>query len=120
MQLLKLPRLDDIEDSSPLRRGMPATHKVFGQAQTINSANYLIIRVLDEVRQLNGIRCMDAFIEEMQNLFIGQSFDLYWTRNGVCPSEAEYLEMINKSRLPDFMVGMCDAYNSQKPVDYFG
>lgn len=35
-------------------------------------------------------------MEEMRNLFIGQSFDLYWTRFGECPSQ-EYLEMVNQS-----------------------
>lgn len=40
---------------------------------------------------------MDIFMEEMRNLFIGQSFDLYWTRFGECPSQEEYLEMVNQS-----------------------
>ena len=39
---------------------------------------------------------MDIFMEEMRNLFIGQSFDLYWTRFGECPSQEEYLEMVNR------------------------
>ena len=52
---------------------------------------------MDQVRQLSNPRCMDVFVEEMQNLFIGQSFDLYWTRQGECPSQDEYLEMISQS-----------------------
>ena len=36
--------------------------------------------------------------EEMRGLFIGQSFDLYWTFNTTCPSMNEYLEMIDKSK----------------------
>lgn len=43
---------------------------------------------------------MDIFMEEMRNLFIGQSFDLYWTRFGECPSQEEYLEMVNQSTFP--------------------
>ncbi|KAL4876926.1 isoprenoid synthase domain-containing protein [Aspergillus karnatakaensis] len=88
--------LDDIEDSSPLRRGRPATHMIFGPEQTINSANFLLIDVMDKVRQLDDTRCMDIYLEEMHNLFIGQSFDLYWTRQGECPSEEEYLEMVRQ------------------------
>ncbi|BAE64279.1 unnamed protein product [Aspergillus oryzae RIB40] len=91
--------LDDIEDSSPLRRGQPAAHTIFGQGQTINSANYLLIQAMHQVRQLDNQRCMDVFVEEMRNLFIGQSFDLYWTRQGECPSQDEYLEMISQSGL---------------------
>ncbi|KAF4231839.1 hypothetical protein CNMCM6457_005138 [Aspergillus fumigatiaffinis] len=86
--------LDDIEDSSTLRRGQPATHTVFGVGQTINSANFLLIQAADQVRQLDDSRCMDIFMEEMRLLFRGQSFDLYWTRQGECPSEEEYLAMI--------------------------
>jgi geranylgeranyl diphosphate synthase type 3 len=32
--------VDDVEDSSLLRRGLPVAHSIFGTAQTINSANY--------------------------------------------------------------------------------
>ncbi|KAK4921227.1 geranylgeranyl diphosphate synthase 1, partial [Elasticomyces elasticus] len=32
--------VDDVEDSSLLRRGVPVAHNIFGTAQTINSANY--------------------------------------------------------------------------------
>ncbi|EHA21645.1 hypothetical protein ASPNIDRAFT_129626 [Aspergillus niger ATCC 1015] len=88
--------LDDIEDGSPLRRGQPATHTVFGQALTINSANFVLIQAMDQVRLLEDSPCVDIFVEEMRNLFIGQSFDLYWTRQDECPSEEEYLEMIRQ------------------------
>ncbi|KAI9376024.1 isoprenoid synthase domain-containing protein [Aspergillus egyptiacus] len=88
--------LDDIEDSSPLRRGQPATHMIFGAAQTINSANYLLVHAMEKVRQLDDPACVDIYLEEMRNLFIGQSFDLYWTRQGECPSEEEYLEMVRQ------------------------
>jgi geranylgeranyl pyrophosphate synthase len=90
--------LDDIEDSSPLRRGQPATHTVFGVGQTINSANFLLIQAADQVRELGDSRCMDIFMEEMRLLFRGQSFDLYWTRQGECPPEEEYLAMICNSK----------------------
>lgn len=53
---------------------------------------------MDQVRLLEDSRCVDIFVEEMRNLFIGQSFDLYWTRQGECPSEDEYREMIRQSK----------------------
>ncbi|KAF3922342.1 hypothetical protein AA313_de0200801 [Arthrobotrys entomopaga] len=46
--------IDDIEDNSPLRRGQPAAHMVYGTPQSINSANYLFVRCLDEVQKLGG------------------------------------------------------------------
>ncbi|PWY67090.1 geranylgeranyl pyrophosphate synthase [Aspergillus sclerotioniger CBS 115572] len=88
--------LDDIEDSSPLRRGQPATHTIFGEGPTINSANFLLIQAMDQVRQLEDPACLDIFVEDMRNLFIGQSHDLYWTQQGECPAEDEYMEMIRQ------------------------
>ncbi|CAG8256281.1 unnamed protein product [Penicillium nalgiovense] len=67
--------LDDIEDSSPLRRGSPATHTIFGPASIINSANWILIDVVGEVQELQSFQCMKIVIEELHNLFVGQSFD---------------------------------------------
>jgi fusicocca-2,10(14)-diene synthase/ophiobolin F synthase len=52
--------LDDIQDSSQLRRGKPAAHVVFGPMQTINSAGYRFLTALTEARKLDQ-RCMDIF-----------------------------------------------------------
>ena len=112
--LTRISRLDDIEDSSPLRRANPATHTIFGCGQTGNSANYQIIQALDEVRKLDCSQCLEIFsgkrsalsalgfsisfiIEEMRNLFLGQSLDLHWTCNLICPSLNEYLKMLDQS-----------------------
>lgn len=70
---------------------------VFGQGQTINSANFLLIQAVDQVRQLKDEQCLQIFLEKMQNLFTGPSFDLYWTQQGKCPSHEEYMEMIRQS-----------------------
>lgn len=55
-------RLDDIEDGSTLRRGKPATHAVYGQAQTINSATFQYINATQEVRKLRSPHAVDIFI----------------------------------------------------------
>lgn len=44
--------LDDIQDGSMLRRGMPATHTIYGEAQTINSAGYTITKAIEEALKL--------------------------------------------------------------------
>ncbi|PLB50378.1 geranylgeranyl pyrophosphate synthase [Aspergillus steynii IBT 23096] len=86
--------LDDIQDASPIRRGKPAAHTVFGHGPSINSANFLIFQALDEARKLDSPNAVDIFVEQMQTMHVGQSFDLYWARHNKCPSEAEYLEMV--------------------------
>ncbi|KAJ5094984.1 geranylgeranyl pyrophosphate synthase [Penicillium argentinense] len=88
--------LDDIEGYFDLRRGNPASHTIFGSSSTINCANFLLIDVLNDVHKLGDPNCMAIVLEELKNLFIGQSFDLYWTRQGECPSEDEYMEMVNQ------------------------
>lgn len=64
--------VDDIEDSSELRRGIPVAHSIFGVPQTFNSANYVYFRALKEVRDLGNPEALDVFVEELINLHRGQ------------------------------------------------
>ena len=93
---LTIPRLDDLEDNSPLRRGKPSTHNIYGAAQTINSATYQYTQATGMAAELGNPSCFHIFHEEMQQLYVGQSYDLYWTHNALCPSIAEYLKMVDK------------------------
>jgi hypothetical protein len=36
-------------------------------------------------------------LEELLNLHRGQGMDLYWRENLICPTEPEYIEMVNNS-----------------------
>lgn len=45
-------RIDDIEDNSILRRGVPVAHSIYGVASTINAANYVLFLALEKVQQL--------------------------------------------------------------------
>ena len=92
--LLRVPRIDDVEDNSILRRGIPVAHNIFGTAQTINSANYVYFLALQEVQQLNNPLAMDIYVKEMLNLHRGQGMDLFWRDTLTCPTEDEYLEMV--------------------------
>ncbi|KAF5965363.1 geranylgeranyl diphosphate synthase, partial [Fusarium coicis] len=69
--------IDDFQDNSPLRRGKPSTHTVFGPAQAINTATYVIVKVIEKIHR------------------IGQAMDLSWTANTTVPSIQEYLLMVN-------------------------
>lgn len=48
------------------------------------------------VAELSNPSCFRIFIEEMQQLYVGQSYDLYWTHNALCPSVSDYLTMVDK------------------------
>ncbi|KAE8452762.1 hypothetical protein EG329_013034 [Mollisiaceae sp. DMI_Dod_QoI] len=86
--------VDDVEDSSLLRRGLPVAHSIFGTAQTINSANYVYFLALQELTKLNNPKAVTIYTEELLNLHRGQGMDLFWRDTLTCPSEDDYLEMV--------------------------
>lgn len=87
-------RIDDVEDSSNLRRGIPVAHNIFGTAQTINSANYVYFLALQEVQKLDNPEAINIYVNELLNLHRGQGMDLFWRDTLTCPREDEYLEMV--------------------------
>lgn len=87
--------IDDVQDNSILRRGVPVAHNIFGTAQTINSANYVYFLAMAELQHLvNKDEATHIFISELLNLHRGQGMDLYWRDTLTCPSEDDYLEMV--------------------------
>ncbi|KAI4174966.1 MAG: hypothetical protein LQ343_001993 [Gyalolechia ehrenbergii] len=86
--------IDDVEDNSLLRRGIPVAHSIFGTAQTINSANYVYFQGLHELLKLGNPEVVRIYAEELCNLHRGQGMDLYWRDTLTCPSEEDYLEMV--------------------------
>lgn len=87
--------LDDLEDNSPLRRGQPSVHSIFGPAQAINSANALFVRAVSEAAAALRPASLAVALDELENLHRGQSWDLYWKHSLACPSEADYINMID-------------------------
>lgn len=110
--------VDDVEDSSLLRRGLPVAHSIFGTAQTINSANYVYFVALQELLKLDQLddsranspdvefvgegqrkgrkrgEAVRIYTEELVNLHRGQGMDLFWRDTLTVPTEEEYLEMV--------------------------
>ncbi|PLB38596.1 FPP/GGPP synthase family protein [Aspergillus candidus] len=87
--------IDDIQDSSKLRRGSPVAHSIFGIAQTINSANHAYFLAQERVLALNDPRALVIFTRELLSLHRGQAMDLYWRDALICPTEEEYIEMVS-------------------------
>ncbi|PHH50171.1 Geranylgeranyl pyrophosphate synthase [Ceratocystis fimbriata CBS 114723] len=98
--------IDDVEDSSSLRRGLPVAHNIFGVAQTINSANYIYFQALQEVQRLRSPNAISIFADEMLHLHRGQGMDLFWRDNLTCPSEEDYLEMVGNKTGGLFRLGI--------------
>eukprot|EP00093_Oithona_nana_P010942 10942.XXX_250439_251362_1 [CDS] Oithona nana genome sequencing. len=85
--------LDDIEDNSILRRGVPVAHKIYGVPSTINSANYVMFICLERVLSLGHPEATKVFCDQMLELHRGQGMELYWRDNYHCPTEEEYRQM---------------------------
>lgn len=86
--------MDDVEDNSALRRGQPTAHTIYGIAQTVNSANYVYFEVMADIVRMCEIDTQRLIIDELVNLHRGQGMDLFWRDSLVCPTEAEYVDMV--------------------------
>lgn len=86
--------VDDIEDNSKLRRGIPVAHSIYGVANTINCANYVYFLALEKCHSLDSSRAMTIFVQELLNLHRGQGQDILWREQCRCPSEEQYKQMV--------------------------
>ena len=98
--------VDDVQDSSELRRGFPVAHSIFGVPQTINSANYMYFVALQELQKLKNHKAVSTFAEELVHLHRGQGMDLFWRDTLTCPTEDEYLEMVGNKTGGLFRLGI--------------
>ncbi|OBZ65076.1 Geranylgeranyl pyrophosphate synthase [Grifola frondosa] len=106
--------IDDIEDDAQLRRGVPVSHKIYGIPQTINSANYVYFLAYqalfslrsglgagtesssDEKHRLIPFNELDRVVTaELLSLHRGQGLEILWRDSLQCPTEEEYVAMVN-------------------------
>ncbi|MDH5734266.1 MAG: polyprenyl synthetase family protein, partial [Candidatus Bathyarchaeota archaeon] len=79
--------IDDIEDSSELRRRKPCTYRLFGLDIAINVANemfYLpllpLIKNRNKLSKDKIIEVYEIYVQEMINVGFGQAMDIAWHR----------------------------------------
>lgn len=100
--------VDDIEDGAQLRRGQPVAHRIYGVPQTINTANYVYFLAYKELAILRNHDSRDDEIrvvankdldlvvtEELLALHRGQGLEIFWRDSLQCPTEQEYISMVN-------------------------
>jgi geranylgeranyl pyrophosphate synthase len=95
--------IDDIEDSSEIRRGKPCSYKIYGLDISVNAGNamyYLpLIPLMEQKDTLSPESLRDVYeiyVQEMINLSIGQAMDIAWHRglaNANEIDEDDYLQM---------------------------
>ncbi|KAJ7782209.1 farnesyltranstransferase [Mycena maculata] len=92
--------VDDIEDTSQLRRGKPVAHSVYGVPQTLNAANYVYFLAYHELLGMQTARLSEHELiamvtDELLCLHRGQGLELLWRDSLHCPTEEEYVDMVN-------------------------
>jgi geranylgeranyl pyrophosphate synthase len=95
--------IDDIEDSSEVRRARPCSYKIYGSDIAINVGNamyYLpLLPLMVNRSKLSAEAQRDVYeiyVQEMINLSMGQAMDIAWHRgiaNADALSEQDYLQM---------------------------
>jgi len=95
--------IDDIEDSSEMRRGKPCTYKIFETDIAVNAGNamyYLpLLPLMEQRTKLTPEMQRDVYevyLQEMINLSMGQAMDIAWHRgiaNADELEEGDYLQM---------------------------
>ena len=113
--------VDDIEDNSSLRRGIPVAHKVFGVPATINCSSYAIFLALEKVHALNNPQAVQVFIGELLNLHRGQGQDIFWRDSMTCPTEEQYLQMVQDKTggLFRLAVGLLQSFATKHQTNNF-
>ena len=87
--------IDDIEDNSKVRRGMPTAHSIFGVPSVINCANYAYFLAFEKIiLSLEDPETIRVFTTEVLNLHRGQGQDILWREQCSCPEEDQYKQMI--------------------------
>ncbi|XP_056633514.1 terpene synthase [Diorhabda carinulata] len=98
--------LDDIQDNSILRRGIPVAHSIYGVASTINCANYTSFIALDRVNDLKHPEAISIALEQILELYRGQGMEIFWRDNFSCPTEDEYKQMVIRKTGGLFMLAI--------------
>lgn len=90
--------IDDIEDSSKMRRGKPTLHRIYGTDVSINLGNtlyYLPLKgIIDgKLPEKSKLALLESYSIEMIRISHGQGLDIWWHRHSVYPTERQYLQM---------------------------
>lgn len=93
--------VDDIEDSSEMRRNKPALHRIYGVDIAINAGNamyFLPLIVLMKNKEIpvqKAKKIYDIIMQEMINVSFGQALDILWHKGDAQEevTEKRYLQM---------------------------
>jgi geranylgeranyl diphosphate synthase type 3 len=91
-------RVDDIQDNSILRRGIPVAHSVDGVPSTLNNAIYLLLKGLEMIQTLNQPDAITVCTEQLLKFIYATGLEIFFFFFSTCPSLEEYKQMIQISK----------------------
>ena len=92
--------VDDIEDGSELRRGLPCTYKKYGTDIAINAGNLMYFAPMLKLHEYvakpeHQLALSRVYMEEMAAIHFGQGWDIQWHREKQkLPTQAQYFQMV--------------------------
>jgi octaprenyl-diphosphate synthase len=118
---------DDIEDHSPLRRGKPSCHILYGEDAAINAGSFLYFHASACIDTWPGAaekkaRVFSLWSRYMRRLHTGQAFDIYWHNNFVIPCVDDYLRMcaMKTGCLAEFAAALAETLARETPAKESG
>ncbi|CAH0729210.1 unnamed protein product, partial [Brenthis ino] len=85
--------VDDIQDNTNMRQGVPAAHRVYGVPMTINASYHIQFLAINKAYEVDH-RIPEIMSKEILKAYRGQGMDIYWRDNFICPTEDQYKEMV--------------------------
>ncbi|MGL5784968.1 MAG: polyprenyl synthetase family protein [Alphaproteobacteria bacterium] len=85
---------DDVVDESPLRRGIPAAHTLFGNSASVLVGDFLLTRAFDLVIQVQSWDIMQLLNHMTSRLTQGEVMEIDFLQN-LDVTQEQYLEMIS-------------------------
>ena len=133
--------IDDIQDSSKIRRGEPCTYLKYGIDTSLNSSNFFSLYLHNRFIELiktesieQEYKILNCYMNCMRDLYYGVTFDVEWHKledyNNIPTYENFYLMLTLKtSRLMKFSIEMMNIFFDipkskaeaiEKSLDEFG
>ncbi len=118
--------IDDIEDGSETRRGKPCTYKIFGIDVATNVGTWMFffpVLVMQKLKESLGDvyqKILDVYVQEMNNIHIGQAMDIGWHKGWKKEiTKGQYLQMCayktgTLARLSSKIAGICGELSDEE------
>jgi len=92
--------LDDIQDDTDTRKGIPSAHCTFGLPNTLNAYYYASAVASARILELNNPKAVPIYKEQLMDACRARRMIIYWRDTVTCPSEQEYKQMLTRKSVP--------------------